>query len=122
MWEEVQRAQHFIAVATIKYGMLNHDIVKNIVFEMDQWTSGSGNTGPYMMYAYARIRAIIRKVNAAYPTPPSTTPDLSLLSQASERSVLTLLLEYWVVVESCTLKHNPSSLVWLPVRAEQGLQ
>ena len=107
--EEIARAQHLIAVATIKYGMLNCDIVKNIVFVMSDWTSGTGNTGPYMLYAYARIRAIIRKVNAAHP--PSSSPlDLSLLKEASERAVLTLLLEYWMVLEGCTVKHNPSAL------------
>jgi len=48
-----------IAVASIKYGMLNRDTAKDIVFELDQWTNNTGNTGPYLMYALARINSIL---------------------------------------------------------------
>ena len=48
-----------VAVASIKYGMLNHDTAKDIVFEMDKWTNNTGNTGPYLMYAFARINSIL---------------------------------------------------------------
>jgi arginyl-tRNA synthetase len=47
-----------IAVASIKYGMLNHDTSKDIVFELDKWTTNTGNTGPYILYAYSRIMSI----------------------------------------------------------------
>ena len=107
--DEIEVAQHIIAVSAIKYGMLNHDIVKDVVFKMDNWTSTTGNTGPYMLYAYARIRSIIRKVAAAHP-PSTATPDLSLLNHESERAVLTQLHDYWAVIEQCTLSHNPSAL------------
>ena len=112
--EEIAHAQHLIAVATIKYGMLNHDIVKDIVFVMEQWLSKTGNSGPYMMYAYARIRSIISTVKAQFPdtaaVSASSTAQLSLLSHELERAVLTQLHEYWGVVEGCTVRHNPSAL------------
>ena len=107
--DEIEVAQHAIAVAAIKYGMLNHDIVKDVVFKMDNWTSTTGNTGPYMLYAYARIRSILRKVAATHP-PSSAQPDLALLSHEAERAVLTMLHDYWAVIEQCTLSHNPSAL------------
>lgn len=47
-----------VSVAAIKYGMLNHDLSKDIVFEMDKWTNVQGNTGPYLMYAYTRIMSM----------------------------------------------------------------
>ena len=59
---ELQEAAHKIAVATIKYGMLNQDNLKNIVFDIQEWTSLTGNTGPYLLYAYARTCSIQRKV------------------------------------------------------------
>ena len=108
--EEVARAVHAIAVATIKYGMLNHDIVKDIVFVMEEWTAKSGITGPYMLYAYARIQSIIAKVKSQYPQRVEGGVDMSLLSDELERGVLGLLHEYWNVVEGCTVKHNPSEL------------
>ena len=47
-----------IAVAAIKYGMLNHDTSKDIVFELEKWTQNTGNTGPYILYAFSRIMSI----------------------------------------------------------------
>jgi arginyl-tRNA synthetase len=41
--EELATAQQRIAVATIKYGMLNHDVAKDIVFVLDEWTAKSGS-------------------------------------------------------------------------------
>uniref|UniRef100_A0A0A9YYA8 arginine--tRNA ligase n=1 Tax=Lygus hesperus TaxID=30085 RepID=A0A0A9YYA8_LYGHE len=48
-----------ISIASINYGMLNHDCLKDIVFEMEKWTNNTGNTGPYMLYAYSRIQSIL---------------------------------------------------------------
>lgn len=41
---ELDQAQQQIAVATIKYGMLNHDTAKDIVFVLQEWTAKSGQT------------------------------------------------------------------------------
>lgn len=49
-------------MATIRYGMLNHETIKDVVFELKEWVAKGGNTGPYMMYAYARTRSILREV------------------------------------------------------------
>lgn len=49
-----------IAVASIRYGMLNHDTANNIVFDLEQWTNNTGNTGPYLLYAYSRITSILQ--------------------------------------------------------------
>lgn len=48
-----------IAVAAIRYGMLNHDTAKDIVFDIEKWTNNTGNTGPYLLYAYSRITSIL---------------------------------------------------------------
>lgn len=62
--EEIENASHIISVATIRYGMLNQDNMKNIVFDLDEWTARTGNTGPYLLYAYARTQSILREVGA----------------------------------------------------------
>ena len=58
--KQIEDVAHKIAVGTIRYGMLNQDNNKNIIFDLNEWTSQTGNTGPYMMYAYARIQSILR--------------------------------------------------------------
>ncbi len=47
-----------VAVAAIKYGMLNHDTSSDIVFDMPAWLKYTGNTGPYLMYAYSRMMSL----------------------------------------------------------------
>jgi arginyl-tRNA synthetase len=58
--EEIARAAHYIALASMRYGMLNQDMGSQITFDLDAWCSAKGNTGPYSMYAYARTRSILR--------------------------------------------------------------
>jgi len=63
--EELAEAERAISVGTIRYGMLNHDNNKEIVFDLKKWTLSSGNTGVYLMYQYARIASIGQKI--CYP-------------------------------------------------------
>jgi arginyl-tRNA synthetase len=111
--EEIEAARHAIAVATIKYGMLNHDTMKDIVFVLSEWSAKSGNTGPYMLYAYARIRSIIREVNASSDLSLEERKqfvDFTVLQHDLERNALSILHEFWTIVEQCTSRNNPSSL------------
>jgi len=104
--EEIQEAIHTIAVATIRYGMLNHDISKDIVFELKEWLSTKGNTGPYMLYAYARIRSILRK----FPVPEGTPVDFGLLTEPYERDMMFLLSRFWPVVLLAKERGSPITL------------
>lgn len=97
---------HAISVATIKFGMLNHDRMSDIVFKMDDWTAHGGMNGPYMMYAYARTRSIRSKVQAA----ADAKVDYALLTHRLERSTLTMMHNFWPVVQSCITKNNASGL------------
>ena len=53
-----------IAVAAIKYSMLKQDSKKNIIFDRNQAISFEGDTGPYLLYSYARASSIGRKVKS----------------------------------------------------------
>ena len=60
--EELKESERAISAGAIRYGMLNHDNNKEIIFDLKKWTLSTGNTGPYLMYQYARINSIGRKV------------------------------------------------------------
>ena len=51
-----------ITLAAIKYALLKVDIHKRIVFDSKKALSFEGDTGPYLLYSYARASSIIRKV------------------------------------------------------------
>jgi arginyl-tRNA synthetase len=102
---EVTEAVRAISVATIKYGMLNTDAAKDIVFRLEDWISSQGNTGPYMLYAYARVRSILRDVSAA----EGSTLDPSALTDA-EKPMLVQINKFWSEVDVATGKVNPGHL------------
>lgn len=103
---EIEEASHAISLATIKYGMLNQDHGKTIVFDLEEWSAQSGNTGPYMMYAYARTRSILRKLG----TLPQIEPDYGLLTDHYETELIHLLGKFHEVVESARSEHRPREL------------
>ena len=92
---EIEQAGHRIALATMRYGMLNQVHNSKIVFDLDEWSSRSGNTGPYMLYAYARTRSIIRQVGEV----EQTDVDWTLLTHDLEAELLGELAEYPRTVE-----------------------
>jgi arginyl-tRNA synthetase len=50
-----------VALSALKYSMLSHDSGKVIVFDADEALSFEGDTGPYLLYSYARARSILKK-------------------------------------------------------------
>jgi arginyl-tRNA synthetase len=53
-----------VGVGAIKYADLSRDRNSDYVFAFDAMLSLDGNTAPYLQYAYARTRAILRKAAA----------------------------------------------------------
>jgi arginyl-tRNA synthetase len=103
---ELNEAAHKIAVATIKYGMLNQDNLKNIVFDLNEWTSLTGNTGPYLLYAYARTCSIQRKVGAV----DLSLFNGSLLIHSDEHELLAELNRFSDVVLKSVDQNRPQNL------------
>ena len=51
-----------ISLAAIKYAILRIEPSKDVDFSWEQALSFEGNTGPYLLYSYARASSILRKV------------------------------------------------------------
>ncbi|MDP4039457.1 MAG: arginine--tRNA ligase [Candidatus Pacearchaeota archaeon] len=50
-----------IFISALKYGILKQDLNKNIVFNPEKSISFEGDTGPYLLYSYARALRILEK-------------------------------------------------------------
>lgn len=57
--EEIAKA---VGMAALKYGDLMHDHNTDYVFDLEKFSRFEGRTGPYVLYAAVRIKAILRKV------------------------------------------------------------
>lgn len=60
--EELRRKAEIIGIAAIKYADLSFNRETNYRFNFTKMLSMNGNTAPYMLYSYARIQGIKRKV------------------------------------------------------------
>ena len=50
-----------IAVSSIKYSVLKNNIGSDIVYDQKESTSLQGNTGPYLLYTFARTNSVLKK-------------------------------------------------------------
>ena len=65
--KELEQRALKIAVAAILYNDLKNSLENNIVFDINRFLEFEGNTGPYLLYSYARASSIIRKIKKKKP-------------------------------------------------------
>lgn len=103
---EIADAGHKISLATMRYGMLNQDNNSLIIFDLDEWTARSGNTGPYLMYAYARVASILRELDK----PQKIESDYALLTHETEIDLILKLKDYPHLIEKVAENYSPHLL------------
>lgn len=59
--KELEKRSLIIALAAIKYMLLKVDIRRNMLFNPKESVSFEGDTGPYLLYSYARASSIMKK-------------------------------------------------------------
>ena len=77
-----------VGIASVKYADLRNDRVSDYVFNWDKMLAMQGNTAPYMMYAYARIRSIHRKAAKRFGEPDVYADGVTIaLGDPAERNL-----------------------------------
>lgn len=99
---EVARA---VGIGAIKYADLSNDRVKDYVFSWDRMLAMDGNTGPYLQYAFTRIRSIFRKAGGEPPFDRAP-----VLQHAAERALALQLLQLPSVVRAVADTSEPHRL------------
>lgn len=102
--KEVMRRSSTIAMAAIKYYFLHVSPKSSLQFNPEESISFTGNTGPYLLYTYARAKSILRKKKSPKQT------DSALLKQRAERQLLFLLARYEEVLAEAKSERNPAML------------
>jgi len=106
---EIADTAHKLCDGAIKYGMIATDPVKEIVFNLEDWLSFEGNSGPYLMYSYTRTRSILRKASEQGLT-PDVAGAADHLREASEHELLRYLFDFNQTVISACEHCKPSML------------
>jgi arginyl-tRNA synthetase len=83
-----------VGIGAVKYADLSVAHDSEYVFDLDRMVSLTGNTGPYLQYAAARIRSIFRTAGL---DPESADAPITL-TEPTERSLALTLLDFGDVV------------------------
>ncbi|MCH7871145.1 MAG: arginine--tRNA ligase, partial [Planctomycetes bacterium] len=89
-----------VGIAAVKYADLSHDRNKDYVFDWNRMLAMQGNTAPYMMYAYARIRSIYRKAAEQFGAPDVYAADVAInLDEDAERALALRLARFREMID-----------------------
>ena len=78
-----------IGVGAIIFGDLLNDRSKDMIFDLEKFTSFDGETGPYLQYTHARAGSILRKAGKI-----NGKSDLTLLCLSQELALISLLSQF----------------------------
>jgi arginyl-tRNA synthetase len=81
-----------VGIGALKYADLSGDRISDYTFDWDRMLALTGNTGPYLQYAYARVRSIFGRTDAV--------PGPVMLTAPVERALALELLAFEPVVAS----------------------
>jgi arginyl-tRNA synthetase len=79
-----------VGIGAIKYADLANDRIKDYVFDWSRMLALDGNTAPYLMYAHARIRSILRRAHDE----GTAAIGLIAVETPEERALALALLEF----------------------------
>jgi arginyl-tRNA synthetase len=119
-WTEgkVTHVSWCIAMAGIKFGMLKQDSDKIFTFDLEQALSFDGDTGPYCLYAAARLASILRK---AGPQNPFDGELASTFDHASEKALALVLSAFPSKAKQAAAELRPAIIAQWCLDASQAI-
>lgn len=102
---EKQKIANVVGVSAIKYADLSKNRNSDYIFDWDSMLSFEGNTAPYLLYAFARIRSIFRRAEL------DADAEYQIYIESPEEKELALkLLQFTEVVETLLADCYPNQL------------
>ena len=96
-----------VALAAIKYADLSNGLNKDYVFDVSRMVQTTGNTGPYLQYAHARVTQVLRKGAARGYGEQSK---VLVLEEPAEQTLALLLIRFGDVIDEVARTLQPHRL------------
>nr|WP_142525304.1 arginine--tRNA ligase [Methylacidimicrobium cyclopophantes] len=103
--EQKSRIARAVGIGALKYADLSQNRNLDYVFRWEKLLSFEGNTAPYLLNAYVRIRAILRKAEAS-----GLSPTAAPLGEPAEVRLVKLLLEFSPALRRVENENRPHFL------------
>lgn len=94
-----------IAVAAVKYAFLRTGVKNDIIFDLKESVSLTGNSGAYLLYILARIKSILRKADKI-----SNKIKIPAEIQPAEKKLLLQVSEFNNVIPIAAQNYDPSQI------------
>ena len=102
--DDISQVSDSIGLSAIKYSFLKVSVGKDVIFDLAKSTSFDGDTGPYLLYVYARCMSILSdasEINGA-----NRDIEVDVYSKELLRSIS----KYKAILLSSALNYSPSTL------------
>ena len=91
-------------MAALKYFMLKVQAKKRMIFDPKESVDMQGNTGPYIVNAYVRIKSIERRQAI------ESIDQYNEIIVEQEKELLKLIMEYPAIVDEAVKQYDPSGI------------
>ncbi len=106
--ERCREIARVVGLAAVKYADLLPNRQSDYVFSWDKMLAFTGNTAPYLLYAYSRIRSIFRKLEQ--PDFAIAHPEVIHLLAPEELVLAKHLLNFGLALEGVADEYRPNFL------------
>lgn len=94
------KQQPEVVLGAVKYAMLKQGLGPDIIYDPEESVAITGNSGPYLQYAHARARSVLKKANVAQVNSAE-------LLEPAERTLTRKLSQYSDVVNKAVRELKP---------------
>jgi len=102
--KKIEENSKKIALGAIKFDFLKHEAQKSIVFDSNNAISFDGFTGPYVLYAIARINSLLLKGKKC----SLNKADYDYLKNSEEKNLVKYLANFNFETDKAFKNYNPS--------------
>jgi arginyl-tRNA synthetase len=108
--QEAEEVARIVGIGAVKYADLSVAHDTSYTFDLDRMLAPTGNTGPYLQYAGARIRSIGRKAEAEGVNASQVANAQISLEQPAERALALSILGFADVIAEAAAGSQPHRL------------
>jgi len=117
--KRLQSAAKRITLAALKFDMLKCDPNQLIVFDLEKALSFEGDTGPYLLYTYARVCSIKKRIKNQESRIKNKKINYSLLNKLEEKILIKDISKLGEIIFEAGKNYRPSVLANYLLRLAQ---
>ncbi len=102
----LKKIAHAVGIGSVKYADLSKNRISDYIFNFDSMLSFEGNTAPYMLYAYTRVKSLFSKGNID----SATLSGAIVLADEKEQELAGKLLQFPETLQGVVNNGMPSIL------------